>query len=93
MADTGAVAGSQLTDWISLGVLTSFVPRDAVDEATGAGARRSDATIPPQVVAYFVVALALFARTTTTRRSPAGSLPRSPISTWWGCGGDRPRAG
>ncbi|ABD12437.1 IS4 family transposase [Frankia sp. B2] len=64
MADSEAVAGSQLTDWISLGVLTSFVPRDAVDEAieaTGAGARRSDTTIPPQVVAYFVMALALFA--------------------------------
>jgi hypothetical protein len=60
----GAVAGSQLTDWISLGVLTSFVSRDAVDEAieaTGRGARRSDTTIPPQVVAYFVMALALFA--------------------------------
>ncbi|WP_438803078.1 hypothetical protein [Frankia tisae] len=44
------VADSRLTDWISLGVLTSFVPRDAVDEAsavTGRGARRSDATIPP----------------------------------------------
>ncbi len=58
------VADRRLTDWISLGVLTSFVPRDAVDEAiaaTGRGARRSDVTIPPHVVAYFVMALALFA--------------------------------
>ena len=58
------MAGGRLTDWISLGVLASFVPRDAVDEAievTGKGARRSDATIPPHVVAYFVMALALFA--------------------------------
>jgi hypothetical protein len=56
--------GSQLTDWISLGVLTSFVSRDAVDgaiEATGRGARRSDTTIPPRVAVYFVMALALFA--------------------------------
>ncbi len=62
MADIDS--GSRLTDWISLGVLTSFVSRDAVDEAieaTGKGTRRSDATIPPQVVAYFVMALALFA--------------------------------
>ncbi|KFB06238.1 Insertion element 4 transposase N-terminal, partial [Frankia sp. Allo2] len=60
MTDTG----SQLTDWISLGVLTSFVSRDAVDEAieaTGRGARRSDTTIPPRVAVYFVMALALFA--------------------------------
>lgn len=58
------MAGSQLTDWISLGVLTSFVSRDAVDEAieaTGRGARRSDTTIPPRVAVYFVMALALFA--------------------------------
>ncbi|MEX5631568.1 transposase domain-containing protein [Parafrankia sp. FMc2] len=63
MADTGTVAGSQLMDGISLGVLTLFVPRDAVDEAieaTGRGARRSDTTIPPRVAVYFVMALALF---------------------------------
>ena len=34
MTQTGVVAGSgRLTDWISLGVLASSVPRDAVDEA------------------------------------------------------------
>jgi hypothetical protein len=33
MTQTGLVAGARLTDWISLGVLTSWVPRDAVDDA------------------------------------------------------------
>src|SRR6266849_5917517 len=44
MAEAGVVAGSgALTDWISLGVLASRVPRDAVDDAiaeTGKGAHR-----------------------------------------------------
>jgi hypothetical protein len=48
MAETGVVAGSgALTDWISLGVLASAVPRDAVDDAiaeTGKGARRAGAS-------------------------------------------------
>jgi hypothetical protein len=65
MADDGVVAGSgRLTDWVSLGVLASWVPRDAVDdaiEATGKAARRSDRKLPPHVMAYFVMALALFA--------------------------------
>ena len=59
------MAGSGvLTDWISLGVLASAVPRDAVDDAiavTGKGARRAGGKLPPHVVAYFVMALALFA--------------------------------
>ena len=46
MADNGVVAaGGRLTDWISLGVLASSVPRDAVDAAVaaaGQGAKRSD---------------------------------------------------
>jgi hypothetical protein len=57
-------AGGRLTDWISLGVLASSVPRDAVDEAVaaaGKGARRSDGKLPPHVMVYFVMALALFA--------------------------------
>jgi hypothetical protein len=62
---TGVVAGGGvLTDWISLGVLASAVPRDAVDDAiavTGKGARRSGGKLPPHVVAYFVMGLALFA--------------------------------
>jgi hypothetical protein len=30
MAQTGRVAGDRLSDWISLGVLASWVPRDTV---------------------------------------------------------------
>jgi Insertion element 4 transposase N-terminal len=59
MAQTGGV----LTDWVSLGVLASRVPRDAVDEAvagTGRAARRAGGKLPPHVVVYFVMALALF---------------------------------
>ena len=59
------MAGSGvLTDWISLGVLASAVPRDAVDDAiavTGKGAQRAGGKLPPHVVAYLVMALALFA--------------------------------
>ena len=53
-----------MTDWISLGVLASAVPRDAVDEAieaTGKAARRSGGKLPPHVMVYFAMALALFA--------------------------------
>jgi hypothetical protein len=38
MAQTGLVAGGRLTDWISLGVLTWWVPADAVEAATTAPA-------------------------------------------------------
>ena len=58
------VGGGRLTDWISLGVLTSWVPRDAVDDAvevTGRRALRRGGKLPPHVVAYFVMAMALFA--------------------------------
>jgi hypothetical protein len=58
------VAGGRLTDWISLGVLTSWVPRDAVDdavEATGKRAQRRGGKLPPHVMVYFAMAMALFA--------------------------------
>ncbi len=58
------MAGGRLTDWISLGVLTSWVPADAIDdavEATGKTGRRRGGKLPPRVVAYLVMALALFA--------------------------------
>jgi hypothetical protein len=64
MTQTGAVAEGRLSDWISLGVLASWVPRDAVDEAveaTGKGARRKGGKLPPHVMVYFAMALALFA--------------------------------
>jgi hypothetical protein len=63
MTQTGSVAG-RLGDWISLGVLASWVPRDAVDEAvrvTGKAARRKGGKLPPHVMVYFAMALALFA--------------------------------
>jgi len=64
MTDNGVVAGGRLTDRVSLGVLAAFVPRDAVDDAVAAAgkqARRSDGKLPPHVVMYLVMALALFA--------------------------------
>lgn len=65
MTQTGVAAGSDvLADWISLGVLASSVPRDVVDdavEATGKQARRAGGKLPPHVVVYLVMALALFA--------------------------------
>lgn len=62
VADAGL--GGRLTDWVSLGVLAGSVPRDVVDEAVlvcGRQARRSDGKLPPHVMVYFVMALALFA--------------------------------
>ena len=65
MADNGVMsAGGRLTDWVSLGVLAAFVPRDAVDDAVAAAgkqAKRSDGKLPPHVMVYLVMALALFA--------------------------------
>src|SRR6266536_1020630 len=52
------------TDQVSLGVLVSSVSRDAVDAAVarfGVGAKRSDGTLRPHVVAYLTMALCLFA--------------------------------
>ena len=63
MAQTGSVAGDRLSDWISVGVLASWVSRDAVEEAveaTGKGARRKGGKLPPQVMVYFSMALALW---------------------------------
>jgi hypothetical protein len=60
----GAGGGGRLTDWVSVGVLASWVPRDAVDdavEAAGRAARRAGGKLPPHVMVYFVMALALFA--------------------------------
>ena len=65
MTQTGGMAEGRLSDWISLGVLASWVPRDAVDdavEATGKGAKRKGGKLPPHVMVYFAMALALFGR-------------------------------
>jgi hypothetical protein len=64
MAQTGGVAEDRLSDWISLGVLASWVPRDAVDEAVeaaGKTAKRKGGKLPPHVMVYFVMGLALWA--------------------------------
>lgn len=64
MTQTVDVAGSRLSDWISLGVLASWVPRDAVEdavEAAGKTAKRKGGKCPPQVMVYFVMGLALWA--------------------------------
>jgi hypothetical protein len=64
MTDNGTVADSWLSDQISLGVLASWVPRDAVDEAveaTGKTAKRKGGKLPPHVMVYFAMALAPFA--------------------------------
>lgn len=60
MSETVAVTPDQ----VSLGVLVSSVPRDAVNAAVarcGVGAKRSDGKLPPHVVAYLTMALCLFA--------------------------------
>jgi Insertion element 4 transposase N-terminal len=64
VTQTGVVAGGRLADWISLGVLASWVPADAVDdaiEAAGRQAQRRGGKLPPRVTAYLVMALSLFA--------------------------------
>ena len=58
------MAGGRLTDQISLGVLAASVRRDAVDDAVAAAgkqARRRDGKLPPHVMVYFAMAMALFA--------------------------------
>jgi hypothetical protein len=63
VTQTGGVAESRLSDWISVGVLASWVPRDEVEdavEAAGKTAKRKGGKLPPQVMVYFVMALALF---------------------------------
>src|SRR5713101_1605504 len=84
MADNGVVAGGRLTDGVSLGVLAAFVPRDAVDDAVAAAgkqARRSDGKLPPHVMVYLVMALALFAD--DDYEEVAARLTETLVS--WGC--------
>jgi hypothetical protein len=85
VAQSVVVAGEgRLTDWISVGVLTSSVPRDAVDEAiavTGRQAKRSDGKLPPHVMVYFVMALVLFAE--EDYEEVAARLTETLVG--WGC--------
>jgi len=62
--NAGVAAGARWADQISLGVLASSVPRDVIDDvvaACGRQAKRSDGKLPPHVMVYFAMALALFA--------------------------------
>jgi len=62
MAQTEVVAERRLSDWISLGVLASWVDRDTVEDAVdaaGKGERRRGGKLPPQVMVYFAMMLAL----------------------------------
>jgi hypothetical protein len=55
-------AGSRITDYISLGVVAQWFPREKVEavlEQTGRASRRQR-DLPAHVVVYYVIALALF---------------------------------
>jgi hypothetical protein len=57
-------AGSRITDYISLGVIAKFFPRETVDAAlqqTGRASQR-ERDLPAHVVVYYVIALALYMR-------------------------------
>jgi hypothetical protein len=88
MADNGVVAGGgRLTDWISLGVLASSVPRDAVDEAVmaaGKAARRPDGKLPPHAMVCLAMALALFAEEDYEEVAARPTQTLAP----WGCWDD-----
>lgn len=71
-------------DQVSLGVLISAVPRDAVDEAVavcGVREKRSDAKLPAHVITYLTLALTLFPEDDyeEVATKVTGSLDR------WGC--------
>jgi hypothetical protein len=82
-------------DQVSLGVLVSAVPRDAVDAAVaacGAGDKRSGGKLPAHVTAYLAMALCLFSDEdyTEVATKVTGSL-----SAWncWDAGWSVPTAG
>jgi hypothetical protein len=82
--DAVVAGGGRLTDWVSIGVLASSVPRDVVDEAVaamGKQAKRSDGRLPPHVMVYFAMALALFAE--EDYEEVASRLTET--LSWWGC--------
>jgi len=57
-------AGSRITDYISLGVVTRYFPREKVDEVLRQTERTSvrERDLPAHVVVYYVIALALYMR-------------------------------
>ena len=68
-------------------MLAAFVPRDALDDAlvaAGKAARRSDGKLPPHVMIYFVMALALFADEDYEERCRSWiCCPTGPIPRYW----------
>src|SRR5260221_7392593 len=80
-------AGARWADQISLGVLASSVPRDVIDDVVashGRQAKRSDGKLPPHVMVYFAMALALFAA--EDYEEVAARLTETLTS--WGCWDD-----
>jgi hypothetical protein len=68
-------------DQVSVGVLVTAVPRDAVDEAVaacGVGVRRAGGKLPPHVTAYLTLGLCLFPEDdyTEVAAKVTGSLDR-----------------
>ena len=57
-------AGSRITDYISLGVVAKFIPVEKVHEALNQAQRASvrERDLPAHVVVYYVIALALYMR-------------------------------
>ena len=73
-----------MADLISLGVLAASVPREVVDAAVaaqGRSARRAGGKLPPQVMVYFAMALALFAE----EDYEEVMVRLSETLAWWGC--------
>jgi hypothetical protein len=60
-------AGSRITDYISLGVIAKFFPLERVREVLSETKRSSvrERDLPAQVVVYYVIALALYMRSST----------------------------
>src|SRR5258708_17408918 len=65
MTENGRVAGgARWADQIAVGVVASSVPRDVIDDVVashGRQAKRSDGKLPPHVMVYCAMAMALFA--------------------------------
>jgi hypothetical protein len=60
-------AGSRITDYISLGVIAKFFPLEKVREVLAETGRASvrERDLPAHVVVYYVIALALYMRSST----------------------------
>ncbi|MFN9891607.1 MAG: IS4 family transposase, partial [Acidobacteriota bacterium] len=60
-------AGSRITDYISLGVIAKFFPLESVREVLAETKRASvrERDLPAHVVVYYVIALALYMRSST----------------------------